>query len=141
MLYVDYHNLKEKYQSIQNEYDDILTEKEELFLKTQPRAASCENERVAGGHTSNAFERYVIEKEKRRIDERLNEIRSILEERKELLRLKECELTASKDWSDIIYVFYFLNGLTITQIESRIPYSRAQIWRKLKRIKYNIRAG
>jgi len=139
VLYVEYNQLRIKYLNAQIQYDAILSEQEELFLRTQPTAVNFEKERVTGGDPSNPFDNYIIAKEQKRIDERLKEIKSILDDRKELLDLKERELRASKDWYDKIYTYYFLERLTITQLECRIPYSRVQIWRKLNVIKSNIK--
>ncbi len=139
MLYVEHNQLRIKYLNAQMQYDAILSEQEELFLRTQPTAVNCEKERVTGGDPSNPFDEYIIAKERKHIDERLKEIKSILDDRKELLDLKEHELRASKDWYDKIYAYYFLDRLTITQLELRIPYSRVQIWRKLNIIKDNLK--
>jgi len=140
VLYVEYHQLKTKYVLVQSQYDAILTEQEELFARTQPTAVDFEKERVTGTKTSNPFDAYLIEKEKKRIDERLEEVKGILDDRKELLDMKERELRASKDWYDIIFKYYYLDNLSITKIENRIPYSRVQIWRKLNVIKDNLKA-
>lgn len=139
MLYVEYNQLRTKYILVQMQYDAILSEQEELFLRTQPTAVDFEKERVTGGDQSNPFDAYLIAKERKRIDERLKEIKSILDDRKELLDLKERELRASKDWNDIIFKYYYLDNLSITKIENRIPYSRVQIWRKLNEIKSNLK--
>ena len=139
MLYVEYNQLRTKYILVQMQYDAILSEQEELFLRTQPTGVNFEKERVTGGDQANPFDAYLIAKEQKRIDERLSEIKSILDDRKELLDLKERELRASKDWNDIIFKYYYLDNLSITKIENRIPYSRVQIWRKLNEIKANLK--
>lgn len=139
MLYVEYNQLRTKYILVQMQYDAILTEQEELFLRTQPTAVDFEKERVTGGDPQSPFDAYLIAKERKRIDERLSEIKSILDDRKELLDLKERELRASKDWNDIIFKYYYLDNLSITKIENRIPYSRVQIWRRLNTIKANLK--
>lgn len=139
MLYIEYHNLRIKYSEAQRAYDEILTEKQQLFERTQPQGVNVEKERVTGGRDNNPFDDYIIAKDSKRIEERLAEIKSIMDGRKELLTLKGQELRASKDWLNIIYVYRYIDNLTITQIENRIPYSRAQIWRKLNKIKANIR--
>ncbi len=141
MLYAEYHALKAKYLNAQTQYDAILTEQEELFARTQPTGVKYDKERVTGGNPQNPFDEYITAKERKRIDERLKEVKGILDGRKELLTLKERELRASKEWNDTIYTYYFLDGLTITQLEARIPYSRVQIWRKLNKIKDNLKGA
>lgn len=141
MLYADHYFIKAKYLNAQKQYDAILSEQEALFARTQPTGVNYDKERVTGGNPSNPFDEYITAKERKRIDERLQEIKGILDGCKELLDLKERELRLSKEWDDIIYTYYFLDRLTITQIEIRLPYSRVQIWRRLNRIKENLKAG
>lgn len=138
MLYVEHNQLRTKYILVQMQYDAILSEQEALFARTQPAGINYAKERATGGNPTNPFDEYITAKEQKRIDERLKEIKSILDDRKELLDLKERELRLSKEWDDIIYTYYFLDRLTITQIEIRLPYSRVQIWRKLNKIKDNL---
>lgn len=141
MVYVEYNQIRTKYILAQMQYDAILSEQEELFARTQPTAVNAENERVTGGATISPFDTYLIEKEQKHIDARLKEIKSILDDRKELLDLKERELRASKDWLDIIFKYYYLDNMSVTKIENRIPYSRREIYRKLDIIKANLKAG
>lgn len=141
MVYVEYNQIRTKYILAQVQYDFILTEQEELFARTQPQAVNGENERVTGGATQSPFDTYLIAKERKHIDERLKEVKGILADREQLLKLKEQELRASKDWYDIIFKHYFLDKMSIRQIENRIPYSRRQIYRKINDIKDNLKTG
>lgn len=138
MLYKEYEEYKTKYYEAQKTYNEILTDKETLFAKTQPQATNYQKELVVGGTPSNAFDNYVIEKEKKKIDERLEEARSILEDREKLLKLKEHELKESKDWNDIIYILYYIEKLSVYKIERRVPYQKSQIYERLNVIKQNI---
>lgn len=138
MLYIEHSRLKAKYAEAQRQYDEILSEKESLFSRTQPQGIDYEKDKVGGGGNANVFDTYIIAKERARLDERLNEIKDILNDRKRLLDLKESELRASKNWHDIIYKLRYIDNLSITKIENRLPYSRAQIWRILKKIKLNL---
>lgn len=138
MLYVKYENYKNKYHDAQENFDDILSEKEKLFAKTQPKATNYNKEIVTGGTPVNSFENYVIEKEEKQIDKRLTEARSILKDRNLLLKSKEEELMISKDWYDIIYKYHFIEYLSTRKIEKRVPFSKSEIDRKLKIIKENI---
>ena len=76
--------------------------------------------------------------EEKQIDERLSVARSILEDRKNLLKSKEDELRSSKDWLDIIYVYYYIEKLSIRKIAKRIPFSSTGIFEKIKIIRKNI---
>ena len=132
MLYKEYWEYKMKYYDAQKKYDEVLSEKELLFAKTQPKATQYDKEVVSGGSPSNTFDEYVIAKEKKQIDERLEEAKSILKDREKLLRLKEEELYASADWHDKIC------NMSVNEIKYRMPYCRSQIYEILKIIKKNI---
>lgn len=138
MIYVEYHEYKNKYYAAQREYDKILSEKERLFSKTQPGSIDYSKEPTSGGELKNAFDTFVINMENKQIDEKLDVARSILEDREKLYRLKEEELRHSKDWLDIIYTYYFLEKLSIRKIEKKIPFSSTEIFRKIKIIRKNI---
>ena len=135
MLYVEYNDYKNKLHNAQQVLDEIICEKEELFAKTQPQTTDFGNEPTNGGVPSDKFFEYVKEKLRLKIEERLEEAKSIVKDRKELLLSKEEELRRSKNEYDIIYKYYFIDYLTIRQIERRIPSSKSEIDRKLQKIK------
>lgn len=138
MLYIEYHEYKTKYYKAQEKYDEVLSEKEHLFAKTQPKATQYDKEVVSGGSPSNTFDEYVIAKEKKQIDERLEEAKSILEDRERLLKLKEIELRQSKDWHDKVYVYKYLDNLSANEIKYKMHYCRSNIYEILKKIRKNI---
>lgn len=139
MLYIEYHEYRDKYYDAQKKYDEVLSEKESLFARTQPKATQYDKEVVSGGSPSNTFDDYLIAKEKKQIDERLEEAKSILEDRERLLKLKEEELRHSKDWVDIIYVYYYIEKLSMRKIAKRIPFSTTEIYRKVEIIRKNVK--
>ena len=136
MIYEEYKN---KYYETQREYDIILTEKEKLFSITQPSAIKFDKEVVSGGVVDNMFERYLILKEEKKIDQRLEEIKSILDDRERLLKLKEQELRASTDVKDKIYKYKYLDKLKVFKIAKLVGYSEPQIYRILKTIRNNLK--
>lgn len=138
MLYIEYQDYKKKYIEAQKKYDEILSQKEKLFSMTQPKATTFDKERISGGISTNTFEEYLIAKEEKKIDEQLEEIKSILDDRERLLVIKEKELRISKDWHDKIYTYYFIDKLSTYKIEKRVPYSQKQIWNIVEKIKKNI---
>lgn len=138
MLYIEYHEYRNKYYAAQVKYDEVLSEKEHLFAKTQPKATQYDKEVVSGGSPSNSFDEYVIAKEKKQIDERLEEAKSILEDRERLLKLKEIELRQSKDWHDKVYVYKYLDNLSANEIKYKMHYCRSNIYEILKKIRKNI---
>ena len=60
MLYKEYEEYKIKYYEAQNKYDEILSEKETLFIKTQPAAVDTTKDVVSGGGINNSFDTYLI---------------------------------------------------------------------------------
>lgn len=138
MIYLEYIDYKNKYSEIQKIFDGILNEKEQLFSITQPKASKMEGEKVNGGVKENLFDRYLIMKDEKQIDTRLEEARSLLKDREHMLELKEAELRDSKDWQDVIYVYYYIERLSIRKIAKKIPFSTTEIFRKLKKIEKNI---
>ena len=138
MLYLDYESLKKQYLLAQDTFNAILLEKEALFQMTQPKAISIEEDKVSGGMPENQFDEYLIKKERNRIDERLAEAKSLLNDREQLLSRKEKDLRASSDQEDIIYCCKILDGMKIRDISKMINYSEPQIYRILKEIRLKI---
>ena len=139
MIYIIYEEYKNKYYETQREYDIILTEKEKLFSITQPSAVKFDKEVVSGGITDNTFERYLILKEEKKIDQRLEEIKSLLDDRERLLKLKEQELKTSTNIQDKIYKYRYIDKLKVYKIAKLVGYSEPQIYRILKTIRNNIK--
>jgi DNA-directed RNA polymerase specialized sigma subunit len=138
-VYIDYEIYKCKYLEIQIQYNEILTEKENLFTKTQPNAIRYDKVQVQGGTYGNGFDEYLIAKEKEQIDERLAEARQLLEDRERLLKLKEKELRASKDKLDLIYCMRYVDNKRPYAIARCLNYSESQIYRILDKIQKEIR--
>jgi len=139
VLYEEYEEYKNKYYEVQKKYNDILNEKEELFARTQPKATNITGEKTTGGKHENLFDNYLIQKEKKNIDKRLEEVRSILNDREKLLKLKEQELRASKHSHDKIYRCRYIDRLTIEKTARLSNYSRSQVFNILKEIRKNLK--
>ena len=139
MLYLEYERLKSKYKNSQIVYDSILSEREALFQRTQPKSINTEQEKVSSCPQGSKFEHYLIEKERKRIDERLEEAKDNFEERHFLLTQKEVELRASKAVDDMIYTLRHLDRLKIRKIAKMTNYSESHIKRRLKVIRQKIK--
>lgn len=135
MVYIQYHECKNKYYDAQKDFDEILSEKEGLFAKTQPRAVDTTKETVSGGTPTNTFDDYLIEMEKKNIDKRLDEARSILDDRLKLYKLKEDELYYSKDRFDVIYKYYFIEKLSMRKIAMKLDIGQTEVFRKIQKIR------
>ena len=134
MLFLDYEEYKTKYAETQRQYDEILSEKEELFASTQPNAVKYDADIVSGGKQENAFDVYLMQKERKRIDERLEEIKKLLIDRENLLAAKRVELYASHEQYDKIYLMRFIEKLNGYKIAKKIHYSPSQVYRILEQI-------
>ena len=139
MVYLDYELLKTKYLETLERYDEIIGEKETLWQITQPKAIQTDKEKVDGGGQSNPFDTYLIKKEQQHIDEKLMEIKSVLKERKELLKIMEEDLRNSKALHDRIYRMRYLDHWRVTLIAQRVGYSESQIYRILEMIDLQIK--
>ena len=134
MLYIEYYECKKKYDNILEKYSNLLDEVEKLFLKTQPKATDCSKIRTSEGTPPYSFDDYLIEKELKNLDNNINEAKNIVNARKEILDLKEIELRKSKEWLDIVYVYYYLDKYSLRKISKRIPLSTTEIYRKKEKI-------
>jgi predicted nuclease with TOPRIM domain len=138
-FYIAYEDFRNKYLDAQKKYNEILMEKEDLFQKTQPKSVIYDKEKINTGYIQNAFDDYLNAKEKSRIEERLNEIKSILDDRGRLLHLKERELLNSKSHIDQIYKMRYLDCYNIRKIAKISCYSVSQVYRILESIKKTLK--
>ena len=139
MVYLDYDHCKRLYESAQEAYEAVLMEKEELFAKTLPKSARADKERITGGTKTNAFDAYIIEKERKQIDERIAEARSLMMARHDLLVRKENEIRESRETIDAIYVMRYIDHLKVSKIARKQGYSKSQVYRIIESIDQNIK--
>ena len=137
MIFQEYERLKKQFDNMQKICEQILTEKEKYFTRTQPNAIRYDKVSVTGGKKDNCFDEYLAECEKHKINQRLDEAIKIMQARGELLRLKEIELRASKDLNDIIYTMKFLDHAKPKTIAMALGYSESQIYRILEKMRGN----
>lgn len=138
LAYMVYEEFKNKYLDTQKQFDEILQEKEFLFAKTQPQSPNWDKIGENGNQINNKFDDYLVAKESKRVDERLSEIKSILDDRERLLRLKEQELRNSKNHVDKIYKMKYIDKFNMNKIVREAHYSRSQVYRILDDIKKTI---
>lgn len=133
-MYIAYEDCKLRFERAYQKYNEILAEKEALFQRTQIQAVDYSKDKVSSSAGNNPFESYIVEKERLKIDERLSEAKSIMEDRAELLRAKEAELRASKGSWDRVYCMARLDKKPIWWIARKINYSKSQVYRILRKI-------
>ena len=134
MVFLEYESLKTRFINAQRLFNDVLLEQERIFSKTQPNAISYDKDNVKSSGCTNKLDEYIIEKEEKQIDEKLNCLRQILEDRQMLLNLKEEELKKSSELYDKIYCYRYLDGLKPHKIAQIYHYSDAQIYRIINKI-------
>lgn len=134
MVFVEYEEYKLKYINTQSMFNSILMEQEELFTRTQPNAVRYDKDRVQSSPSNSQFDNYLTQKEKLRIDERLKEVKALIEEREFILQKKEEELRQSNDLIDMIYTLRYIDRMKVEKIAKRLNYSVAQIYRYLETI-------
>lgn len=134
MIYPEYDLYLWQYRSTLRLYNDVLLKKEELFQKTQAKAISYNKEKVSGGVLSNSLENYITQKEELKIDEQLEEMKSILDDRENLLKAKEKELRESNHLHDKIYCMRYLDYISPYKIAEILNYSKSEIYRIIEKI-------
>lgn len=139
MLYLEYAKLRLKVQKLEDELDKALDERQEIFERTQPKSVDYKKERVNSQSTVNTNDSYLIALERRRIDERVKEYKSTLNDRKTFLKAKESELRVSNNKYDKVYCKIYLDCYKVGAISKELNYSRSQVNRMLKEIRANIR--
>lgn len=139
MVFPEYEEYKRQYFETQRIFNSILMEQEELFTRTQPNAIRYDTDHIQTSPSNSQFDNYLAQKEKRRIDERLKEAKTLLEEREYILQKKEDELRQSMDIKDIIYLYKFVDGMHADKIAKKLNYSVSQIYRYIQIIEEYIR--
>ena len=130
MVFLEYEQYKAKYLDALGIYNEILMEKERIMTKTMPSAIRYDKDiTTTGVPEDNPLESYVMELEKLKIDERLEQVKSIVDDRLKLLNYKKDELMMSQDIHDKVYRMKFIEGYGINRIAKVLHYSRAQIYR------------
>ena len=135
MVYLDYLDIQNKYILSMQEVNKILNEKELLFQRTQPKSPVTDIERVSGGLPENKIENYIIELERKKIDERLKRAKEIMNDRHELYLLSLEDLKRSKDKYDIVFVLKWMDGRNAREISKIMHYSESHVYRMINKIK------
>lgn len=144
-LYLIHRKYYIAYLIAQQNVERILNEHEVLLQKVQPKSSLAEHEREflptvvsGGGVPVKKAEEYAIEMERRKIRERLEDAKVILDERKVLLDQKEEELRKSKDVYNMVYCAKWVDGKKSDTIVQETGYSRSQIYNIIGHLKTQI---
>lgn len=136
--YIEFEECLKKYNEILKVHETLISEKERLFLATQPKTTTLDKISVEGGKKNNLFDNYLIQVEKKQLDQKIEESKKLVDTRYKYLKEKETELRNSNEWIDKIYVYRFLDKLPVKTMIHLIPYEEAQMYRILNEIKSNI---
>lgn len=116
-------------------YSTILDEKKELFQRTQPSSVTMDHEgrgtRLSG---TDAVDSYLIQSERKNIDERLKEAREIVDGAKKRLEDDELLLKMSMETIDQVYYMRYVEKRGVPDIASRLSYSQSYVFKTLKQI-------
>lgn len=135
MIYLDYLDIQHKYILSLQEVDKILNEKELLFQRTQPKSPVTDIERVSGGSPENKIETYIVELERKKIDERLRKAKEIMHDRHDLYLLSLEDLKRSKDKYDMVFVLKWIEGKNARDISRLLHYSESHVYRMINKIR------
>lgn len=137
-IFASYEFLKNKYLKSQQNLNDAIEEKENLFSRTQPKSPNWDKDKMPSAGVVNEFDSYLIAMEKTNIDKKIKELQKILDERRTLLKIKEQDLYESKDLLDKVYRLKFLESKSIPDLVRRLHFSRRQIYRFVNTVKSEI---
>ena len=135
MVYPEYEEYKRKYQYFLNRFNQILSRKEDMLMKTLPSAIRYDKDHVQSSPSSNVLDEYVIALDESQIDSELAKVKELIEDRGRLLDLKEKQLRDSQHINDRVYVMKYLEGYSVNRISKVLNYSRTQVYRILDEIK------
>lgn len=141
-LYLEHRKQYLSYLEAQKKLEDIINEYEIILAKVQPKSSLAEHEREfskeailpPSGKKVNKAEEYAIAMEQRKIRERLSDAKLILQERFNLLDLKEQEIRKSRDIYNRIYTLKWIDGMKAETIIEETGYSRSQVYNIVRHI-------
>ena len=139
MLFLEYERAKIKYYKAQMWFEEALSEQERLLTKTMPSAITYGKPNVQSSPNGNVLDDYVIAKEEKRIDKKISRMRKLMDDREKILKAKEQELRKSHDKLDLVYLNYWIDGLSPEGIAKALNYSKSQVYRMIGNIKSLIR--
>ena len=109
MIYVEYVQLKNKFDHAQERHARLLEQKEKIFADTLPSGIRYDKD-VVQVTPSCPLDKYVEELE--RCEKEIAKNRESLKDWEILLTFKEKELRKSKDIPDMIFVLKYLEGVS-----------------------------
>lgn len=121
-----------KYEAALDFHEQLVSQREALFQRTQPQAIQIKADKIMGSGSGNPLEDYAIRSQQ--LDERIKKAAKLVWQRRNLLKRAESDLRASKGTWDRIFVYHYLENRKIPWIAMRIGYSERQVYRILQKI-------
>lgn len=134
-MYREYDTAFKRLNSLHTEYERLLSTKEDIFSMTQPQGISYK-EKVKGGGINDSFNKYLEKKEELRLDERIEEITSLISARKVTIDRLKKELENSTELKDQIYYLKNIKKCKVSEIITEVGVSRSTYNRLIREI-YN----
>lgn len=135
MVFREYEQNKTKLNNSIIKYEKLLDDRERLFNITQPKGIDTTKEKIKSSVKESPYDVYLIEKEKRDLDDRIEEALKLIDKRKNLLENVKFKLLESDELIDEVYVCRYMKRMKVRQISQKINYSEPQTYRMLSTIR------
>lgn len=140
MIYRDYIRHKADLVQALKDYSDALDEKAELFQRTQPSSVSFDRIGTTGtrGSGTDQIDEYLIQTQRRQLDERLRDARDIVELMKERLANDETMLSMSEDAVDRVFLVRYVKNRSAADTASILHYSQSYVFKLCREIEKSV---
>ena len=135
MVFREYEQHKTKLNNSIIKYEKLLDDRERLFNITQPKGINPSKEKIKSSVKESPYDVYLIEKEKRNLDDRIEEALKLIDKRKNLLENVKFKLLESDELIDEVYICRYMKRMKVRQISQKINYSEPQTYRMLSTIR------
>ena len=134
MLFQEYVAAKKDRERAEELYKGVLREIEDVFEMTQPKSLPTDIDRVVSSPGGGPFDLYLAEKERRQLDQRLEEAERLMNARDEILREKKEALFRSLEPEDVVFREKYVIGTKPSVIARKTNYSQSQVYRLIQKI-------
>lgn len=137
-LYLQYHNLNKEYKRAKREYEKALEKKALYLYSVLPGSTDFSKEKMAET-VSDKFLNYTIKIAE--IDKEIEVRRNLSDNLLYRTKLKGLELRDSKEVIDRIYVYYFIDRISVRKFCRLLNYSKSQVYRLIEEIEKKLKMG
>lgn len=137
-MYIEYHELLKKYKDADNKFIEALDKRSKLLYSVTPHAVQPKEIVTHISNTSPDANMIRYASEIEEIDNLINMSRNNRDMLKYEVEKKEIELKNSNNVLDKIYVYKWLEHISVYKITKMINYSKRQTYRFIDEIKKNL---